>query len=522
MALRFWDVVAIAIYTLGILFLGWWTKRRVKGTEGFFVGGRSMPGWAVGMSVLATAVSSITFLAYPGSSYSGDWSRLVPGLMLPFATAIGVSLFVVFYRRSRFVSAYEYFERRYGNWGRSYASILFTLSSIWRMGYVLYLLSLPIKMFTGWDGIYVILFAGAIVTIYTMMGGLEGVIYTDVIQGSVLIIGGIITIALVVMSVPGGAPAIITDAMAAGKFKLVVSWDWDFAKLTFWGFAMSGIVGNITEQGIDQTKVQRYQAPKSDREAIKAALYVLYCIPTWIMFMFVGTCLWAYYRAFPVLPMGTASDYVYPHFILTQTPPFIGGLILVAVLSAAMATDSTMNGSASVVIEDFYKRHFAKNRTDMHYLFVARLVTWMLGVLMVLVAWWLTRLNADTILDVGFFVGSVLAGGLGGFFLIGFFFKHVNGKGALIGLISGLLMIVWGTLSQPKYVPEPFLIPDAYRLHMHEFFIGLLSNVAVFVVGIVASWFFPAPTEEELVGMTWWTRDRSKEKPLPAPETVNV
>jgi len=199
-----------------MLGLGWWSQRRIKGTDDYFVAGRAMPSWAVGLSVLAAAISSVTFLAYPGSSYSGNWSRLVPGLMLPIAALLGIYFFVVFYRRTMFISAYEYFERRYGNWGRSYASTLFTLGSVYRVGMILYLMSLPLRVLSNWNILTVILFAGIVTTIYTVMGGIEAVIWTDVVQGIVLILGGIVTVLVVFLDVPGGASQIISDGAAAG------------------------------------------------------------------------------------------------------------------------------------------------------------------------------------------------------------------------------------------------------------------------------------------------------------------
>ena len=504
MSLRIPDLIAIILYTVGMLWLGWWSQRRIKGTEGYFVGGRSLPGWAVGMSILATAISSVTFLAYPGSSFSGNWTRLVPGLMLPVATLIGVYFFVVFYRRTMFISAYEYFERRYGNWGRSYASIVFTLASIYRMGMILYLMALPIRVFSGWNVLTVILFAGIVVTIYTVMGGLEAVIWTDVVQGIVLILGGLVTIGIIFLDVPGGPGEIIRQALAAHKFDLAVSFDANLVKETFWVFVLQGLIGNIQEQATDQTKVQRYQAAKTDRGAIGAALTVLACIPVWAMFMFIGSCLWVYYHEFPgLLPEGVKADYVYPHFILTQMPPFLGGFVVAAVLAAAMSSiDSSMNGSAAVMLEDFYKRHFVKGKSDLHYLSVGRKITWVLGVLMMFVAYGLSLLEANTILDIGFFIGSVMAGGLGGLFFIGFLFRYVNWQGALVGLVSGVAVILWATLSHMGFVPE------GYRLTVHPFLIGVVGNVTVFVVGLIASRFFPAPAPEKIAGMTWWTRER--------------
>lgn len=514
MALRTGDLIAIILYTLGMLWLGWWAQKRIKGTEDYFVGGRAMPSWAVGLSVLAAAISSITFLAYPGSSYTGNWSRLVPGLMLPIAALIGIYFFVVFYRRTMFISAYEYFERRYGNWGRSYASLLFTLGSIYRVGMILYLMSLPLRVLSNWNILTVILFAGIVTTIYTVMGGLEAVIWTDVVQGIILILGGIVTVIVIFLGVPGGATQIISEGAAAGKFDIAVSFDWSLARETFWLFALMGLVGNLQEHATDQSKVQRYQAPKTDRGAIYASFWVLLCIPLWMLFMFIGSCLWVYYRQFPnLLPEGIKADYVYPHFILSQMPPFVGGLVISAVLAAAMSSISaSMNASASVLVEDFYKRHFVRKADDQHYLGRARHVTLALGVLGMAVAYGLSLLEANTILDIGFFIGSVMAGGLGGFFFLGFLFRRTTTQGAAIGLISGLVVTLWCTLSRLGMVPEP------YAVHVHPFIIGVVGNVTVFVVGLVASMFFAPPSPEKLAGMTWWTRQRRARPEVEAAE----
>ena len=515
LTLRLGDVVAVAVYAIGMVSLGWWTSKKIKGTDGYFVGNRSMPGYAVGLSMLGTAISSVTFLAYPGSSFEGNWTRLVPGLMLPVAALIAVRYFVVFYRRTMFVSAYEYFERRFGGWGRSYASILFSLGSIYRMGIILYLLSLPIRVITGWSVPTVIVVVGAIVTLYTVLGGLEAVIWTDVIQTLVLIFGGLLTVLIVFLRVPGGVPEILGMAAAEHKFDLVVSFDLNLARETFWMFALSGIIGNIQEFSTDQTKIQRYAAAKSDGAAIRAAWTVgLGCIPIWSLFMFVGTCLWVFYREFPgSLMANLRADEVYPHFILTEMPEGIGGIVIAAVLAAAMSSiDSSMNGTATVLTVDFYKRYLVRGRDDRHYLKAARYLSLALGVVMVLAAYSLSRIPASTILDIGFFIGAVMAGGLGGFFLLGFVFNWTNRQGAAIGVAAGIAVILWCTLSHLGAVPE------CLACNAHPFIIGVVGNATVFAVGAVASLFFPKPKLEEIRGMTWWTRERRDERSLEAPE----
>jgi solute:Na+ symporter, SSS family len=506
--LRFGHVITVVIYAMAMLLLGWWASRRITGTEGYFVGGRSIPGWAVGLSMLGTAISSVTFLAYPGSAFTGNWSRLIPGLMLPVTTVIAVYFFVVFYRRSLFVSAYEYFERRFGPWARSYTSALWSLGSIYRMGTILYLISVAIKTFTGWDFVTVMLITAIVVTAYTLVGGLEAVIWTDVVQTIVLMLGGLVTILLVFMKVPGGASAVIGEAAAAGKFDLVVSWDFSLVRDTFWVLALSGLFGNIQEFATDQTKIQRYAAAKSDKDGVWATWTVgLGCIPLWSMFMLVGTVLWVFYNHFPgAMSAGMKADAVYPHFIMTQMNPYLGGLVISAVMAAAMSSiDSSMNGAATVLTADFYRRHWVKGKSDMHYLLVARIITAILGFLMVLVSYGLFAMGEDSILDTLFFFGSVMAGGIGGFFLIGFMFNRVNQQGAAVGLATGVLVIIWATLSKSG------LITGWWAYGGHEFMINVVGNLAVFVSGYFASLLFKAPIMDRIKGMTWATKDEMSE-----------
>lgn len=462
-----------------------------------------MPGWAVGLSMLATAISSVTFLAYPGSAYEGNWSRLVQGLMLPMAALVGVVFFIVYYRRSLFVSAYQYFEKRFGSWGRSYASIVYLFGQIFRMGTVLFLLSIAIEVLTKWNVLTIIIIVGILVTLYTMLGGLEAVIWTDVVQTFFLVLGGVVTILIVFLKVKGGMFEVVRVATDAGKFDLTTSWDFDLTRDTFWIFAFSGIIGNIQEFSTDQIKIQRYAAPSTDGGAKRAAWTVgLGCIPVWSLFMLVGTCLWVFYHIFPEhLTAGLRPDQVFPHFILTQLPVGFGGFVIAAVMAAAMSTiDSSLNATATVISVDWYRRYFVKDRDDKYYLKTARIITIILGILMVIAAWSLTKLKMKTFLDIGFFLGAVFAGGLGGLFLLGFFFKRANGQGALVGVSVGILVILWLTLSHLKALPE------SISSSIHPFIINVFGNLTVLIVGYIASLFWPAPTDHQLKRATWWTR----------------
>ena len=506
MGLQAGHIVSIVVYGLAMLALGWWSMRRITGTEGYFVGGRSIPGWAVGISMLGTAISSVTFLAYPGSAFAGDWSRLTPGFMLPLATLIAVWFFVVFYRRTMFVSAYEYFEHRFGAWGRTYASAMWSLMSMFRMGTILYLISVAIHGFTGWNILAIMIVTGILVTAYTMMGGLEAVIWTDVVQTIVLTAGGIVTVAMVFFGVPGGASEVLGKAMDASKFNLAISFDMDFARDTFWVLALMGLISNIQEFATDQTKIQRYAAAKSDGGALVATWTVgIGCIPLWMLFMLVGTCMWAFYDVFPnALAEGLQPDMVFPYFIMHQMPPLLGGIVIAAVLAAAMSSiDSSMNGTATVLVTDFYRRHFVKDRDDKHYLNVARGATTLLGVIMVIIAYALFAAGEGTILDTYITINSIVAGGLGGFFLVGFLFRRANSRGAMIGVIAGVLVIAWCMASGAGWITGPLAYGG------HKFLIVVVGNVVVFCVGYLASLFFKAPPPEKIAGMTWWTREQT-------------
>jgi len=501
---RLGDAVTIVLYFVSSILVGVWTTKKIKKTDDFFLAGRSMPGWAVGISLIGTAISSVTFLAYPGSAFDGNWSRLAQGLMLPVAAFIGVNLFTIYYRRSLFVSVYQYFEKRFGGWGRSYASIIYLFGQIFRMGTVLFLLALATEVMTHQNIMTIMIVVGGVVVLYTIMGGIEAVIWTDVLQTVVLVLGGLVAIVFVFFKVKGGMFEVVQQAAASGKFDLTTDWRFDLTRDTFWVFALSGIVGNVQEYSTDQINLQRYAAPSTDRGAKNAAWMLgVGCIPVWVLFMFVGTCLWVFYQNFPqLLPTGLKPDQVFPHFILTQLPNGLGGVVIAGLLAAAMSTiSSSLNAGTTIISIDWYKRFFVKNQTDAHYLFSARIITFILGALMILAAWLLTKLEMNTFLDIGFFLGAVFAGGLGGLFLLGFFIKRANGQGAIVGVIAGVIVITWLTLSELNVLPE------SIRSSIHPFIINVVGNATVFVVGYFASLFWPAPTETALKRATWWTRE---------------
>lgn len=501
-------MVTLVIYFAAVIGIGVWTSKKMAGTEGYFVGGRSIPGWAVGISMLGTAISSITFLAYPGTAYSSNWSLLVPGLTVPIGALFAIYLFVPYYRRANLVSVNQYLEMRFAPWARAYGCIMWSMFSFIRMGIILFLLSLPIKTMTGFDTFGIIVVLGILVTAYTVMGGIEAVIWTDVVQTLVLLFGGLICVATVWAEVPGGMAAILSDAIEGEKFYMSIDSDFSLVRETLWVLLLYGLFQNLQEFASDQTKVQRYCAANSGRAA-RLSVWVggIGCIPVWMLFMFVGTCMWVFYHYFPQqLPEGILSDEVFPYFILNELPVGVAGFLIAAVIAAAMSSiDSSMNGTATVLTTDIYKRFLVKDRDDAHYLMWARWITAAAGAGMIAfsltVAYIVEHdiLQKDTILGIAFFFFSLFAGGIGGMFFLGFFSTRVNSQGLAIGVVLAVLVSAYMAFGEFKILPEAWSSP------LHRYMINVCSNTICFVIGYFCSFLFAPPPRDQLTNLTVWT-----------------
>ena len=507
--IRTGDLVTLLLYFAVTIGIGVWCARKMSSTEGYFVGGRAMPGWAVGISIIGTAISSVTFLAYPGSAFFGDWSRLVPNFTIPIAAIIAVFVFVPFYRRARIVSVNQYLEMRFAPWARAYSCIMWSIIQFFRMGVILFLIALAVNAMTGYSISFLIVVLGILIIIYTVMGGIEAVIWTDVIQTIVLMLGGIVCIFTVFFDVPGGASEVIGGAWDASKFHLSANLDWDFTQMTLWVAVLFGLNQNIQEFASDQTKIQRYCAAASDSQAVRATLLGgIGCIPVWMIFMFVGTCLWAFYAvAFPaLLPAGIIDDQVFPYFILTELPIGLAGFVMAAVMAAAMSSiDSSLNGTAAVLTSDLYQRFFVPGKDDSHYLNVGRILTLICGVVMIVSSWGLYNIitagviQQKTFLDSIFFFYALLAGGVGGLFMLGFFTTRANSQGVLIGIILAVIVTLWMSASSLGILTGP------NASTFHKLMIGVVSNVVAFVGGYLFSFVFAKPEFDKLDNLTVWT-----------------
>ncbi|MEI6194006.1 MAG: sodium transporter, partial [Verrucomicrobiota bacterium] len=295
--LRWLDIVIIVVYLVAVALIGFWFARRQTSTEAYFVARRSIPHWAMGLSIFATIISSITFIAYPGAAYNGNWNLLVPGFMAVGVLLLVGTTLVTFFRHAVGMSAYEYFEHRFGYGARAYSALAFTAGHFSKMGFVLFTITTAITGMTGWDKYQVIVVVGIVTILYTLIGGLEAVIWTEVLQGIIKLTGVLVVIGVLFHIMPGGAGAAFKLATENNKMSLG-SFDFNLAENgNFWVMLIYGSFWYLQKYAADQTLVQRYLVAKSDRDALKGvALGAGLCVPAWTAFMLVGTLLWAYYQ----------------------------------------------------------------------------------------------------------------------------------------------------------------------------------------------------------------------------------
>ncbi|MEP4531678.1 MAG: sodium:solute symporter [Cyclobacteriaceae bacterium] len=500
------DYVIIAVSLIIPIYISFHFSQRQTGTGSYFKGGGSIPAWAVGMSILATLISSITFLAYPGSGFSSNWILLVQGLMVPITLIFFIRFVVPLYRKVIGLSAYEYFEKRFGFGARLYTSLAFFLAHFSKMGTVFYLIALAFAKMTGVGTVEMIWILGALIIFITLLGGIEAVIWMDVIQGFILIVGGIITLGIIIYSTTGGLPAILEVATENGRTGFG-PYDIDWKSLTFFVMAINGVFYAIQKYGTDQTIVQRYLTAKSDKDAIKASLMgVLMSVPVWALFMFIGTALFGYYQISGAsLPDGIRSDAVFPHFIMTELPAGVVGLVLAGLLAAAISSlDSDLNCLSAIFMEDYYLR-FNPNANQKKQMLISKLIIIVAGIGSILIALYYVSQDGKGVLGLVFKLYAIFSGGIAGLFLLGIFTSRANRMGTYIGIIASILFTAYAVItSTPMPIGgEDRLLIDfgAFNFTHHKYMLGVYSHFVLFVVGYLASLFFKKP--DNIEGLTY-------------------
>lgn len=507
------DYLIIILSVIGSLGVGFYFSKKQSNTENYFKASGSLPSWAIGMSILATLISSITFLAYPGEGYGSNWIRLVQGLMVPLVLVFVIWFVVPLFRHVIRLSAYEYFERRFGSFARLYSSLGFVLTHFSKMGTVFYLISMALGKMMGLDTVTVIWIIGAAVIVLTMVGGIEAVIWLDVIQGFMLIVGGLVALGILLFTPEGGPAEVYRVAMENGRIGFG-PFDWDFVNLTFIVMALNGIFYAFQKYGTDQTIIQRYLTARTDKEAVRASLMgVLLSVPVWALFMFIGTALFSYYKiSGEVLPTNMKPDEVFPFFIMTKLPVGVVGLVLSALIAAAISSlDSDLNCLSAICLEDYYLR-LRPNTPERKQVMLGKLFIVLSGFGAIAVALFYVHAGGKGVLGIVFTLYSIFSGGIAGMFLLGIFSKRANKQGLYFGIGASVLFTAYALLTSTPLDKGSDLILDlgVFNYPHHKYMIGVYSHVVLFSVAWVASRFYKGKVIDDRLTYYGWKQLKTK------------
>lgn len=488
--LRPLDWVALFAYLGGIAAIGYWcyVREKKQSTASFFVGGRSIPFWAAGISLYASNSSSIGYIATTAKAYATNWQYLLGNITNVFALVF-VALFIVpLLRRLELMSVFTYLDQRFHRSVRMAASGMCILMHLGgRMSVILFLPSLAISTVTGLDVIWSILMMGVVTIAYTALGGMKAVIWTDVAQVIVKFGGLFFALGFIIWSLKGGSREFVAVAAADDKMRLI-DWSFDLTKATIWCFVFLQLMETVLTFPKDQVLMQRVFATKSVKEAGRSVwIFAALVLPGSLILYLIGTGLYVYYHSFPerMNPM-LPNDATLPLFIAAELPAGVTGLVLAGLFSAAMGTlSSILNSVSTLVSVDFYERLAAKPnpKTSIR---IAEWVTVLAGLIGIGLAILLSRFNINSFLDVALELAGLFGGAFGGAYTLGMFTRRANWQGVLIGM--GFSFVATFAVWLGKLV--------------HPFLYLAISILFSIVVGYVASLFFPPPPPESLRGLT--------------------
>jgi len=476
------DIIIFIIYLICIVLFGSSFYRKNKTALAFTLGNKTLPTWVITMSIIATFVSSISYLALPGQAYLTNWNPFVFSLSLPLASIIAVKFFVPLYRSVNSPSAYTYLKERYGPWAKTYASVMYLLTQLMRAGTILFLMALPLNVLLGWNITAIIIITGVSVMIYSLLGGIQAVVWTDAIQAIILITGALLCIGVLMFFMPQGPGQLFQIAAENQKFSLG-SFSAELSSSTFWVVLIYGLFINLQNFGIDQNYIQRYMSSRSEKEAQKSALWggLLY-VPVSALFIFIGTALFSYYKINTgLLPQDVDGDKVFPWFIVNQLPVGFTGLLIASIFAAGMSTVSTsLNSSATVILTDFFKLPPEQPETERKSMLVLYLSSFIFSVLAIFIA--MAMINVSSALDAWWKLASIFSGGMFGLFLLGFLAPKVNNTAAIIGVVIGVLVIGWMSLSPMIFIEGEMV---KYASPFHSYLSIVFGTVAIFITGFL-------------------------------------
>ena len=449
-----WTV--LALYLIGMLGMGIYFMRKENGADDFFKGGGRIPWWAAGISIYATMLSAITYMTIPAKAYTTDWTYYPMLWMILLVSFPVIKYYLPYFRKLNVTSAYEILEQRFNVFTRMLASTLFCIFMIVRMAIVLYLPSLALTAVTGIDIYLCIILMGLVTIIYCTMGGVEAVIWGDVVQGLILVFGAIFAVIYLAVSTEGGIGGCIDIALDNDKLRLF-DWSNSWSQATWWVIILGGLANNLISYTSDQTVIQRYLTTPDEKSAGRGILVNgVMSVFVSVAFYMIGTGLYTFYKTHPVeldITMGQ-SDAIFPFFMMSQMPAGVAGALIAAIFAATMSTiSSNINSVATAFTIDFWKR-FRTSTTDSTLVVVARWASVVSGMIGLLLALFMATWDIQSFLDFFNEALGLLTSGLGGLFFIAVFMKRVKGYAALAGFVVGEAVVFW----MSEYTDANFLL----------------------------------------------------------------
>ncbi len=441
-----WTV--IAAYLGGMLLVGYWFSKRNRSTDDYFRGGQRVPSWVAGLSIFATMLSAITFMAIPARAYATDVTWYIGQLPILIVIPLVIVFYLPYFRRLDITSAYEFLEHRFNLPARLFASLSFILFHIGRIAIVLYLPAIALAQVSSINVLTCILIIGILCVIYTVMGGIEAVVWTDAIQAIVLLGGALLCLLLVFLKIEGGVASVWQISVDNGKLFSNLSTDFNLSDGTtsifilFTAFLFNALVPYTSGQDV----VQRYVTTPTEKDAARSLKTTMWMsIFGSMIFFALGLALFAFYDTKPGLldPDMSTADAILPFFILQQLPVGIAGLIIAAIFAAAQSTvSSSLNSVATAYVTDFHSRVFRPDNSDRCNLRVARIAIILLGIVGISVACIMAKSEMESAFKTFNTLIGLTAGSLGGLFALGVFNRHANGSGAVLGALLGFATVL--------------------------------------------------------------------------------
>ncbi|UCG48760.1 MAG: sodium:solute symporter [Phycisphaerales bacterium] len=436
-------------YLALLIGVGVYFAKREKSTEDFFLAGRRIPWWAAGLSIFGTQLSAITYLAMPAKAYAGDWSLLPLNIGILAIAPLVIYVYLPLFRRLDVTTAYEYLEKRFHVSIRILGSLSFIILQLGRMGIVILLPALALSAVTGASVYLCIVLIGVLSTVYTALGGMEAVIWTDVLQAAVLIVGAIAALTIMVGALDGGWRELVAVGAANNKFTLAHrGWDWTSDTLAV--VVLGALFTNsLVPYTTDQSVIQRYLTTPDVKQAGRAILVNgILAVVAGILFLMVGTALFVFYRANPMRqPTLEAGDQIFAIFIWQEMPVGLSGLVVAGIFAAAMSSlDSSIHSISTAVTTDFVRR-FKPGLMPQTYLAFARGFTVTFGLVGTVTAMLIAAAQVESLWDAFLGIMGLFGGTLAGLFMLAIFTRKVHTLDAWVGAAASIGVLLYVRLA---------------------------------------------------------------------------